>query len=138
MLHILIITRPQFMLSYILQEQINISYLSTPIPSQQYKPSTISHVITIRRHIQKRCCLLCHNSTNSHPYVIPAAVENSVFQSKNSFLLNCSNSVVSLVLSSAVLAVHFHGNSSIKTKNSSVPVKPKLWPPTSAQQNSNP
>ena len=137
MLHILNITRPQFILSNILQVQINMIYLFTPSPPQQYKPSDISHIIIISRHAQNQQRLPHQNSTNSRTSVMPAGVVNLVVQSKKAILLNCSNSALSLVFSSADLEDQLNGNPSVKTKQPSVPVKLKSWPPTSAPQNYN-
>ena len=63
MLHILNIIRPQFMLSNISQVRINTAYPSTQSLLQQYKHSTISHTVAIKRHTQKLRSLPCHNST---------------------------------------------------------------------------
>ena len=86
------------MLSNILQVQINMVYLSTQIPIQQYKHSIISHIITIRRPTQKQWCLPHQNATNSQHHATPTGVANSVVQSKKALLLNCSNFALSLVI----------------------------------------
>ena len=74
------------MLSNILQVQMHMTYLSTQITPQQYKPSTISHIITIRRHTKKRQRLPHKNATNSQPSEIPARVVNLVVQSNKALL----------------------------------------------------
>ena len=91
MLHTLSITRPRFMLSNILQVQMNMAYLSTQIPPQQYKYSIIFRIIMIRRYTLKRRRLPRKNTTNSQPSVTPVEVVNSVLHLKKVLLLNCSN-----------------------------------------------
>ena len=54
MLHILNITKPQFMLSNILQVKMSIAYFPTQSPLQQYEYSIVYHVIMIMRPTQKQ------------------------------------------------------------------------------------
>ena len=117
---------------------MNMEYLSTKINPQQYKRSTISHITTIRRHAQKQKRLTHQKATNSQTSATTSEVVNLVVQYKKALLLNCSNFSLSLVFSSAALVTQLHGNKFVKIKHSSVPVKPKSWPPTSATHNSNP
>ena len=117
MLHILNITRSQFMLSNNLQVKMNMKYLSTPSLPQQYKPSNISHIILIRRHTQKQQRLPHQNATNSRPSAMPDGVFDLVVQSKKGILLNCSNSSVSLVFSSVAMEDHLHVNKFLWSRN---------------------
>ena len=114
MLHTLNITRTPFMLLNILQIQTNMEYLSTQIPLQQYKHSIIYHIITIRRHKQKRRRLNHQDITNSQPFLTPTGLVNSVVKSKKALLLNYSNFSLSLVFSSSALTAKLHENQLVK------------------------
>ena len=97
-----------------LMSKINMEYLSTPSPPQHYKPSTISHIITIRRHKQKRRRLNHQDITNSQPFLTPTGLVNSVVKSKKALLLNYSNFSLSLVFSSSALTAKLHENQLVK------------------------
>ena len=122
MLHSLIITRLQFMLSNILQVQMNMQYLSI---LQLYYNSILSHIITIRTHTQKQRGLPRKNSTNSQPSAMPTGVVNYIAQLDKELLFNCSKFALNMVFSSATLEAQLHGNQSVKIKHPSVPMNTK-------------
>ena len=126
------------MLSNISQVQMNTAYPPTHINLQQYMHSTISQIITVKRHKQKQNSLPHQNATNLQSSEPPTGVVSLVMRLKKALLSNCSNLALSPVLSYASLVDQLHRNQPIKIKQPSVAMKPKSLPPMSAPPNSNP
>ena len=108
--------RPQFMLSNTSRALMNTVYNSTPNPRTQYNHLITLPITMIERPIQRQQLLILHNATNSRPTATQTGVVNSVAQSKTALHLNCSNSALSLVFSSAALVALLHGNPSAKIR----------------------
>ena len=129
--------RLQFMLSNTSRALMNTVYHPTPNPWPQSKHSITFPITMIERPIQRQQLLLRQNATNSRSTATQTGVVNLVAQSRTALHLNCSNSALSQVFSSAALVALLHGNPSAKIIQPQVPVKQKSWPQTSVPQNSS-